>query len=124
MELPDVGVVAPGRNLNCAELFPANFSVVESTAVVLSYHPCGARFADSKSSLNSTVAADGTETVTVALTPGFVPDVAVMVAVPLATAVTSPLADTVATEALLVDHVMGAHPERSVPSLARGVGAI
>src|SRR6185295_743853 len=89
------------------DTLPATCSVVDNSGLVLSYHPRLDRLAFSKDSENSNVPVDpdgGVAAVTVIdAVPLLLDAVAVMVAVPADTPVTTPLL-TVATAALLDDH--------------------
>ena len=109
------GIVAPCMNLYWADaVLPAMCSVVESTALVLSYQPREARFASSKFSWKRSVpppggggggGGGGGAVTVIADVPDLPEDVAVIVAEPAATPVTTPVEFTVAAAALFVDHV-------------------
>src|SRR5450759_5134751 len=90
-------------------LLPAMCSVVDSTAPVLSYQPRDARLASSKFSWKSKVplgGGGGGAPVAVTADEPILPEhIAVIVADPTTTPVTTPFEFTVAATALLVDHV-------------------
>src|SRR6185369_2786579 len=112
MAPPLTGSVAPAVQCHWSEAtLPAVCSVVESAGLVLSYQPRLEKLPFSKPSENNNVPLPGgggggaAVTVTDAV-PVLPDDVAVIVAVPAATPVTTPLLFTVAAMALLVVHVI------------------
>jgi hypothetical protein len=105
--LPLVGVVAPARKRYCAELaLPAMCSTVERTEPVLSYQPRDARLVFSKSSSKRSVPEPVEAVTVIPEVPVFPEQVAVIVAEPAATPVTTPDEFTVAAAELLVVQVM------------------
>ena len=103
--VPQLELVAPARNRASSEPPPVWYSVAEIVAGPPSYQPRLPTLAPSKPSCNSVPPGGGgvvTVTVAVPLCPSLV---AVIVADPTATPVTSPVPLTVATPVALLTHV-------------------
>src|SRR6188508_1867905 len=113
MAPPFCGLVAPAVQRNWSDdTLPAICSVVESAGLVLSYQPrldmlVFSKFSEKRSVPPPGGGGGGAAAVTVTDAVPVLPDeVAVIVALPAATPVTTPLLFTVAAMALLVVHVI------------------